>query len=353
MATLNQLVAKAKESVFFTAPVLERDLARFLKDEEQHIRRLASEAVKKQVKHIYWVGSGNSWRNLYSGKYLLDKFTTISSDYFMSYELTWRQPRRLDGNAMAFFASFSGNTEDTINALRYAKSRGARTIAIVNQPDCLMGKEADEVIPFHSKALYILPLAAAYLFSLEVARLQGAKEVQKTIDGLFALPPILGRLYRDEEARARELAHQYKDERLFYTLASGPLFGLGYKFGLTVFMENMRVNGSFIETSEFRHGPAEMLDREQPTLVFLIGTDESRPISERVVAFARQHGAKVITYDYADYGVDDPLLAPFVLMVPLQWFAVYSVLLRGIEDLDARAFMGHGSMSQGKGVTWP
>jgi fructoselysine-6-P-deglycase FrlB-like protein len=48
-----------------------------------------------------------------------------------------------------------------------------------------------------------------------------------------------------------------------------------------------------------------------------------------------------------------PLLAPFVLMVPLQWFAVYSAFLRGITDLDERVLMGHGILGKGDGVTWP
>lgn len=349
---LDLLVKKAKKSLLFTSPVLEKDLARFLAEEGDHIRRLAQDALKSGVRHIYWVGSGNSWTNLYSGKYLLDRFTDLTSDCVTSYESIWRSPQRLGKGALAFFASFSGSTEDTLAALRFAKARGARTVALVNKADSLMGTEADEVIPFKSGALYILPLAAAYLFSLEVARLQG-KPVEKSIEALYALPPVLGRLYRDEEARARELAFEYKDADLFYVLASGPLYGLGYKFGLTVFMENMRVHGSFMETSEFRHGPAEMLDRQKATMVFLVGTDESRDMSRRVMDFARDNGARVITYDFADYGVDDPLLAPFALLVPLQWFAVYSALLRGITDLDERAFMGRHTMARGEGVTWP
>ncbi len=361
---LDALVVQAKKSKLFTSPILEPDLARFLSDQADQIRALAKRAVESNVGQVYWVGSGNSWCNLYSGHYLLDRYTNIPSEYYLSYELVWRQPRRLDENSMAFFASFSGGTEDTVAALRHAKSRGAKTVAIVDKANSVMGEEADFVIPFNSTALYILPLAAAYLFSLEVARLQG-RPVEKTIEGLFCLPSALGRLYRDCEAGARALALEYKDENIFYTLASGPLFGLGYKFGLTVFMENMRVHGSFIETSEFRHGPAEMLDREKPVMVFLVGTDETRSMSERVMATAHEGGARVIAFDYQEYaeaagcgsgcknGVADPLLAPFVLMVPLQWFAVYSALLRGITDLDERVLMGRGKMGKGKGVTWP
>jgi fructoselysine 6-phosphate deglycase len=115
----------------------------------------------------------------------------------------------------------------------------------------------------------------------------------------------------------------------------------------------MRINGSFIDASEFRHGPAEMLDREKPAMVILLGTDDSRPVVERVCQLAKKMELKLITYDLADYGNIHPLLAPFVLMIPLQWFAVYSSLLRGITDLDERVLMGRGIMGKGKGITWP
>ena len=350
---LDQLVSNARQSTLFTAPILGPDLERFLKEQGEAIRKLARRAVDENVQHIYWVGSGNSWVNLLSGKYLLDRFTDIPSDCLVSYEFVWRNPARLNSDSWVFLASFSGATEDTVVALRHAKSRGAHTVAIVNRADSLMGQEAGEVIAYNSKALYILPLAAAYLFALEVARIKGASPVEPIIAGLTALPPLLSRQYVDEEARAKKLAEEFLNENIFYTLSSGPLYGLAYKFGLTVFMENMRVHGSFMDATEFRHGPVEMLDREKPTFVILLGTDESRPLVERVRDLVQMNGAHTLSYDLADYPGVHPLLAPFVLMIPLQWFAVYSALLRGITDLDERVFMGRGVLGKGKGVTWP
>jgi fructoselysine-6-P-deglycase FrlB-like protein len=353
IANLDQLVEKARHSTLFSAPVVGVDLEAFLNVQGDAIRQLAQEAVEQNIQHIYWTGSGNSWLNLYSGKYLLDKFTTLPSDCLTSYELVTRSPARLNRNAWAFLASYSGSTEDTVLALRHARQSGARTIALVNQRDSLMGREADVTIEYRSKALYSLPMAAACRFALEVARLKGDQTVEPIIMSLNSLPPLLSKQYTDEEARARQLAEQYRDETLFYVLGTGPLWGLAYKFGLTVFMENMRLHGSFIDAAEFRHGPAEMLDRHKPVIVILKGTDDTRPMVERVQAIIERAGAPTIVYDVADYPGVHPLLAPFLLKIPLQWFAVYSALLRGIEDLDARALMGRGIMSQGEGITWP
>jgi fructoselysine-6-P-deglycase FrlB-like protein len=350
---LDQLADKARQSSLFTAPVLGPHLERFLGEQEAPIRKLAARFLSEGVQHIYWVGCGNSWVNLYPGKYLLDKFTNVTSDWLTAYDFIWRSPARLGNKSWVFVSSYSGSTEDAVAALRFANQHGATTISIVNQADSLMGREASEVVPYNSKALYILPMATVSLFALEIARLQGAQGTDEIVKSLFALPPLLSRQYIEEEAPTRKLAEDFLSERLFYTLGCGPLYGLAYKYGLTVFMENMRVNGSFIETTEFRHGPVEMFDREKPAMVILMGTDESRPVSERVQQVCTDNGAHVLVFDAAAYDGVHPLLSAFSLMIPLQWFAVWSSLMRGIEDLDARVLMGRGILGKGQGVTWP
>lgn len=118
-------------------------------------------------------------------------------------------------------------------------------------------------------------------------------------------------------------------------------------------MENMRVHGPFIDTPEFRHGPAEMPEREKPVMVFLAGTDDSREMSKRVIKTVQESEASITTFDADEYGDVGPLLAPFALMVPLQWFAVYSALLRGITDLDQQVLMSRSKMARSDQATWP
>jgi fructoselysine-6-P-deglycase FrlB-like protein len=252
-----------------------------------------------------------------------------------------------------FLASYSGGTEDTVAALGHARDRGGRTIAIVRRRDSTMSREADTVINYDSTALYSIPLATVYLFALEIARLQGHPEAGPAMDGLLALPPVLGQVYRESEARAADLARQFADSSLLYVVAAGPLYGLAYKFALTVFMENIRIHGSVIESAEFRHGPVEMLGRQRADMVFLLGTDETRAMTQRVIDLVRQRDTvRTIVYDMADHAGVHPLLAPFVLLIPLQWFTVYSALLAGIHNLDERVFMGRGMLAQGQ-ASWP
>ena len=349
---LERLVEAAHSSELFSAPHLEHDLARFFAGDVSRIRELARDARRAGVEQVYFVGSGGSWASMYSGKYLCDRLGGPPADVALSYELIWRGPRRLDSNALVFLASYSGATEDTLAALRFARERGARTVALVNRAETPIGDEADVTIAYGSPGLYCLPMAAVTAFACEWAAADGSTDAAELAEQLPGLPRLVGDAYRSGGEVGRERALSVADSDLVYCIGAGPLYGLAYKFGLTVFMENMRIHSSVIETAEFRHGPAEMLDRHAPDMAVLAGTDESRPMTERVLRLARERGSRTLVFDAADHDGLHPLLAPFVLKVDLQWFVVYSTLMRGIHDLDDRAFMGRRVLAEG-GATWP
>ncbi len=206
---INAFERKAITSLLFTSPILSADTARFLSTKSQKLSELAEQALSEKVEHIFWVGAGNSRVNLLSGKELMDRFTMIPSDCFHSYEFIWRNPERLGRKSWVFLASFSGATEDTVAALRFAKSKGAKTIAFVNQADSLMGKEADVTIDYASKALYILPLIGSYLFGLELARLLGKPSTESIIRELNTLPDLFAKQYKYERDRQLTIAEVF------------------------------------------------------------------------------------------------------------------------------------------------
>ncbi len=352
MKDLEALVERATTSELFTAPRLAEDLARFFREHGPRVRELAREAKAAGVESVFFVGSGGSWASMYSGTYLCDRLTTLPTSVHLSYDLTWRKPRRLGPKALVFLASYSGGTEDTLAALRYANEAGARTVVLVAKADSPIGREADETIAYGATALYALPMAAVTLFALEWAELEGNPEAAAISAGLDVLPELIAQAFIDAREPGERMARELLAAQTLYCVGAGPLYGLAYKFALTVFMENIRTHGSVVESAEFRHGPAEMLERQRPEMVFLLGTDESRSLTQRSLATATSGGARTITFDAADYRGLHPLLAPFVLKVPLQWFVVYSALLRGIDDLDERVLMGHQVLAEG-GATWP
>jgi fructoselysine-6-P-deglycase FrlB-like protein len=219
-----------------------------------------------------------------------------------------------------------------------------------------MATESAVVIDYDSTALYDMPLAAVTIFAAELAILTDsprADEARAILEDLDRLPAVLGRVYADAQGPALEQARRFLSANLLYCVGAGPLAGLAYKFALTVFMENIRVHGSYIESGELRHGPIEAFERQRPDMVFLVGTDASRDMARRGIELSERAGARTLVLDAADYPSVHPQLTPFVLLIPLQWFTVYSALLRGITDLDERVFMGHRVLATGPDATWP
>lgn len=356
MTVLDTLVDNAISSELFTSPRIEDDLARFLDEAAPALRDLATRAATGDFDRVYFVGAGGSLANMASGQYLVDRFGGIAASALPSYEFIWRDPADLGPRSLVFLASYSGATEDTLAALRHANAAGAHTVALVRRRPSPMASEASQVIDYDSTALYDMPLAAVSIFAAEVARRTRSARVDEA-DSMLAdlgrLPAILGQVYRESQGPALEQARAYLSATMLYCVAAGPLAGLAYKFALTVFMENIRVHGSFIESAELRHGPIEAFERQRPDMVFLLGTDASRSMTERAIEVSRRAGARTLVLDAADYPAVHPLLTPFVLLVPLQWFTVYSALLRGIHDLDERVFMGHRILATGPDATWP
>ena len=357
MTTADTLLQQAKATEFFVAPYLERDLARFLDEKAMEIRQLASESVRGDIREVYFVASGASGAALYSGMYLLQRYTSIAAHSLPGYDFINRGNVRVNEHSLVFLASYGGRTEDTLAALRFAKGKRARTIAIGRRQDPAtpIMSEADVRIEYDSPALYHIPLAAVYLFGSQVALATnpGQVEMRKLADDLFTLPSLLGEVYKNSQTTARDLAERCVDSKLMYVLGTGPLYGLAYTYALTIFMEYLRINSSVIEASEFRQGPIEALSRQKADLVFLVGTDETRAMMSRVLDVVRTRtDAQSLVFDMADYAPTSPLLAPLVLHIPLQWFTVYSAVLRGFADLDTRTYMGTGLLSK-EGATWP
>ncbi len=350
---LRGYVEKAKESLYFSGARIDTDLGTFIDDQGEACIALGK-GHQGQSGHLFLIGSGGSLASMQTGKYLLDGLLSdVASDALPSYELLWRQPRRLDQDALVFLASYSGETEDTVAALRFARSSGAKTIAIVGRPDSTMAAEADVVLPYDSAAIYEIPIAALLLFAVgRGGAADSTSDFERLRASLIGLPPVLKRVLGAEEERAEQRARDLLRAQHVYVLGSGPLAPLAYKVALSVFMENIRIGATYCDAAEWRHGPAEALERLRATFLVLLGTDASRDVTSRTIDFCSSQGSEVHIYDAAEFGDIHPLLTPLVMNSVTQWLIVYSAILRGITDLDERVFMGHNVLATG-GARWP
>jgi fructoselysine 6-phosphate deglycase len=353
MNELEAYLARARTSDYFGGTRLPDVLRSFMGDHEPTLTELGL-AGAARVDQLFLVGSGGSLANLLTAKYVLDRILQIPSDVVPSYELLWRDPRRLTERSLVLLASLSGETEDTVAAQRFARSRGARTVVLVGRPESRLAAEADEVVPYGAAfACYEAPLIAALVIGIALGSRTAKSELgNELLAGLHALPDTIGRVVAAEELRAEAKAREFMGSSHVYVLGAGPLSALAYKLAMSVVMENVRIGATYSDAVEFRHGPAEALERIRPDFIFLLGTDESRDLTLRTMEFCRPRASRFLAYDAAEFGDVHPLLTPLVMNSVTQWLIVYSALLRGILDLDERVFMGHGVLASGDSA-WP
>ncbi|MCW2954140.1 MAG: hypothetical protein JWQ48_3310 [Conexibacter sp.] len=353
MQELQQHVAQAHESLYFSGAKIDAHMASFLDAQADTCVELGRTSAGA-VEQIFLVGSGGSFASLQTAKYVLDAVLPVPADVLPSYDLVWREPARLDERAIVFLASYSGETEDTVAALRYANERGARTVAIVGKPESTMATEADVVLPYDNGAIYEIPIAATVLFAAGlVAGTPAEAEAERLRAGVLALPEVLRRALANADERAERDARDLLSAQHLYVLGAGPNAPLAYKVAMSVVMENVRIGATYSDACEWRHGPAEALERVRGRFLVLLGTDASRAMTERTIEFCEREHSDVLVYDAADFGDGlHPLLTPLVLNSLTQYLVVYSAILRGITDLDERVFMGHNVLATG-GAQWP
>lgn len=352
MHDLERHVGEAQESLYFSGAQIDAHLSAFLAEQREACIELGR-STAPSVKHLYIVGSGGSYAAALTAKYVLDSALGIPIDAVASYELIWRDGARLGAHALVVLTSYSGETEDTVAALRYARDRGARTVAIVGKPESTMGAEADVVISYDSGAIYEIPIIALILIGSGLAEgTPAAAALAPLVAGIDPLPGILRRTLDIESTRAEGRARDLLHDQHLYVLGCGPLSPLAYKVAMSVIMENLRIGATYSDAAEWRHGPAEALERLRGTFVALLGTDASREVTLRTIEFCESNGSRVMIYDAADFGDVHPLLTPIVMNSHTQWLIVYSAILRGITDLDDRVFMGRHVLASG-GAQWP
>jgi fructoselysine 6-phosphate deglycase len=188
--------------------------------------------------------------------------------------------------------------------------------------------------------MYMLLQALVSAFFKEVDQWELHDRIMTSLD---ALPEVLADAIEANEARAKEDARIYKDDRIMYIVGAGPMFSSAYVIGVCVLMEMQWMHAHPLLAAEFFHGPFEVVDETTP-LILLVGEDPSRPEAERVVRFCKKYTERLMIYDSADFemkGIDEevrPIVAPFVLDAALSRMAEHLAVWHN-HPLSTRRYM--------------
>jgi glucosamine--fructose-6-phosphate aminotransferase (isomerizing) len=308
----------------------------------------------KELSHITIVACGTSFYAGMVAKYWLEKIAGIPVSLDIASEFRYREAP-LPAKGLALFISQSGETADTLAALKFAKAAGQHIVSLVNVTTSSMALASDVILPTlagpeigvaSTKAFttQLVVLACLTLSLAEARDKLAADEREKVVSGMMELPALVRQALSGEE-RLKELAAEMKDAKNAIYIGRGTSYAVALEGALKL-KELTYVHAEGIAAGELKHGPIALIDPGVP-VVALAPSDslfektfsniqEVAARGGRVLALTDAKGAASLS-TVAEHVIvlpeSHPMLNPMLYTVPLQLLAYYAALARG-NDVD-------------------
>jgi glucosamine--fructose-6-phosphate aminotransferase (isomerizing) len=310
-------------------------------------------AWAQHLSRIALVACGTASYACMVGKSMIEQIAKIPCEVDLASEFRYRKPI-LDDRCMVVPVSQSGETADTLAALREGKEQGARILSITNTRDSTIARESDDVLYTHagpeigvaSTKCFTAQIVALYLFAVKLAMVRGLldrAEKERLLHELIRLPRIVQETLALDEQIER-LAHKYFKKSDFLFLGRGIMFPLALEGALKL-KEISYIHAEAYAAGEMKHGPIALIDENMPVVVIanksplydkvISNLEQVRARDGQVIAIATQGDEEIATK------VDDVIYVPdlgefltaVVVSIPLQLFA-YHVGTRKGTDVD-------------------
>jgi glucosamine--fructose-6-phosphate aminotransferase (isomerizing) len=303
------------------------------------------------VGRIWIAACGTSWHAGLVGKYLLEELARIPVQVDIASEFRYRNPL-VEKQDLFVAISQSGETADTLAAVREAKQKGARVVSIVNVVGSTLARESDGVLYTHcgpeigvaSTKAFTAQLTALYLLALHCARARNVMTVadgKAWLDRLVQLPALVERVL-GREAEIVAIAKRYYKKRNFLFLGRGINYPIALEGSLKL-KETSYIHAEGYPAGEMKHGPIAMIDKDMP-IVMLAPRDrlyektvsnlmEVKARRAPVIAFVAEGERDLGKVADAVFTVPDthPMMSPILFTIPLQLLAYHIAVLRGAD----------------------
>jgi glucosamine--fructose-6-phosphate aminotransferase (isomerizing) len=297
---------------------------------------------------------GTSWHAALVGKFLIEQSTRLPVEVDYASEYRYRQPV-VDERTLTVAVTQSGETADTLAALREARERGAATLAICNVMGSLVTREADSTLYTHagpeigvaSTKAFTSQLAALHLLALQLATVHETLPevtIAKRLSGLSCLPMLIESALRCD-AEIQRIANRYSDRTSMLYLARGMNYPIALEGALKL-KEISYIHAEGYPAGEMKHGPIALMDANMP--VVAIVTRDLLPKMLSNLQEVKARGASLIVLadinreqlaglldpvedSYVRIPAADPLLTPLLAAIPLQLLAYHIAVRRGCD----------------------
>jgi glutamine---fructose-6-phosphate transaminase (isomerizing) len=307
-------------------------------------------AELRNIDRIVIAASGTSWHAALVGEYLIEELAQLPVEVEFAHEFCYRNAP-LQKNTVLLVLSQSGETADTLAALREAKRRGHKALAIVNVVGSTIARESDGGIYMHagpeigvaSTKAFVSTITILTLLAVHLGRLRNlsAKRALDVLHGLEALPKQIEKILSQNDA-LKKIAKKYAKAEDFFFLGRGYTFPIALEGALKL-KEITYIHAEGYSAAEMKHGPIALIDAKTPT-VFLVPQDAMYEKTMANLAMIRARKGPIIALategDKATKKVAEDiiylpktldLLNPILAGVPLQLFAYHIAVARGCD----------------------
>ncbi len=311
------------------------------------------EAWARQLSRVHIVACGTAYYAGMVGKYMIERLAGVPVEADLASEYRYRDPL-VHEDTLIIPVSQSGETADTLAALREGRDKGGRVLAICNVRDATIARESHDVLYTHagpeigvaSTKAFTTQIVALYLLALRLGIARGrlaGTELAARIAELHRLRRVVEAALRLDD-QIREIAHHYKDAKSFLYLGRGVMHPIALEGALKL-KEISYIHAEGYAAGEMKHGPIALIDEEMPVVV--IATQS--PVYDKVVSnmeVVRARDGQVIAIASegdeaigaaADHVIRIPdageFLSAVVAVVPLQLLAYHVAVLKG-TDID-------------------
>ncbi|MEF9475499.1 MAG: glutamine--fructose-6-phosphate transaminase (isomerizing) [Candidatus Mariimomonas ferrooxydans] len=305
----------------------------------------------KKLKKIFLVACGTSWHAALVGKYLLEDIAKIPSEVDIASEFRYRNPI-IPKDSLVIAITQSGETADTLAALREAKKGGAKVLSICNVVGSTVTREADSVFYTHSgpeigvasTKAFTTQLVALYMFSIGIAKAREAISVRATkelLSDLLQLPEKVEKTLRLND-HIVEIAKKFFRVKDFLYLGRGINYPIALEGALKL-KEISYIHAEGYPAGEMKHGPIALIDDDMPVLVLvprdkvhkkiLSSIEEVRTRGGNVIAVATKGDNSIssLTSDTIFIPEINEYLNPVLFSVALHLLAYHIAVLRGCD----------------------
>ena len=341
-----------QKEIFEQPTVVAQTLGSYLRQSDNSVALPQFDFDISRIKRIFIVACGTSYYAGMVAKYWFEQFARVPVDIDVASEFRYREPV-LEEGGLALFISQSGETADTLAALRHCKENGQTIGVIVNVPTSSMAREADLLLPTHAgpeigvastKAFSCqLAVLAALAAHMAVKKgLMSREEEQAVVGHLLEAPAALNAAL-DHDDDIASMAHLIAPARDVLYLGRGPDFPLAMEGALKL-KEISYIHAEGYASGEMKHGPIALIDSEVPVIVLA----PSGPLFEKTVSNmeeVRARGGQIVLISDAK-GLEEagegclatiempqvhPLIAPLVYAIPVQLLAYHVACVKGTD----------------------